>query len=245
VTWGDRWRDRLVAIAGTRRADVGERRFRSGRVTDVRVRPGGVSGRVQGSRATPFLVELAVPTLGDDQWGIVVGLLAAQLRHGARLLAGLAPEGLEAELDAAGVALFRTSVETSCGCGAPVQPCEHAAGVWAAAGHLIDDDPFVLLTLRGRGRARVLADLAAARRSREAVVEAGMPIEGLPVAGWARAREPLGDFGVPPLRLVSPERMPLRLLGDPPGWTGGVDAWALFRPLVERAAAYAHNALSS
>jgi hypothetical protein len=31
---------------------------------------------------------------------------------------------------------------------------------------------------------------------------------------------------------------PLRVLGDPPGWAGGVTAWDLFRQLVERAAAF-------
>jgi hypothetical protein len=34
---------------------------------------------------------------------------------------------------------------------------------------------------------------------------------------------------------------PLRLLGDPPGWTGGVSAGDLFAPLVIRAAAWARR----
>ncbi len=42
----------------------------------------------------------------------------------------------------------------------------HAAGVWLAAAERIAADPFALLRVRGRGRERLLAEVAATRGPR-------------------------------------------------------------------------------
>ena len=169
------WADRLRALVDERRpADAlraarGRAYERSGRVTDLRTAPGLLSARVQGSRATPYLVEVGMPVLDDRQWAVVVRTVADQARHAARLLACQAPEGLEAELERQGIRLFPHPAElhTSCGCEDPSPTCKHVAAVLEAAARRLDDDPFLLLHLRGRGRERFLADLAAARAERE------------------------------------------------------------------------------
>lgn len=246
-TWTGRWRDALDD--GTpqvaRRVNKGRGYERSGRVSDVRVHEGRLSGRVQGSKATPHLVEVDVPVFDDATWERVVGALATEVRHSAQLLAGQAPEGLEAELAAAGVTLFPSLTELSfaCPCGDAVVPCPHAAALWEAAAARLDADPFVLLRLRGRGRARLLSDLAAARR---AVTRASQPQQGidsaaLPLGGWSRAAVPLDALELP---VLPPPRTPapaLRLLGDPPVWAGAVTAWELLGPLVARAADWARE----
>jgi uncharacterized Zn finger protein len=244
--WSQRWRDLLIDAAPqiARRVTQGRQLLRSGRVTDVRVSAGMLSGRVQGSRATPHLVEIDVGVLPDDAWGRVVGVLAGQVRHSARLLAGLVPDGFDAELEGAGVDLFPDvgGLDVTCLCRDPVSLCAHAAAVWEAVAALLEADPFVLLRLRGRGRDRLLAELAAARRSGAADgAAAGVPLDRLDPEGWTRARAPLDDLHLP---AAGPSRSaaPLRVLGDPPGWAGGVSALDLFGPLVERAAAHAERA---
>lgn len=242
-SWAAQWRALLLTPDDPRAAREvvqGRAHHRSGRVTDLRVSTGALWGRVQGHRATPRTVDVAVAVLGDGEWRRVVELLAGQLRHSARLLAGLQPEGLVEELAEGGVQLLPApeDVETTCGCGRP-QPCAHAAAVWEAATDRIDADPFTLLRLRGRGRERLLAELAADR------AEPGgetpfRPVSELPVEGWSRARSPLEELHLP-VGEVGAAALPLRLLGNPPGWPGGPDADDLFDPLVDRAAEWARR----
>lgn len=243
-----RWRQRWLELlddsdpATARRIARGKGYARAGRVTDVRVTTGGVSGRVHGSKATAYPVEVTVDPLTDEQWEAVVGVLAGQVRHSAQVLAGQVSDSLEQELAQRGVRLMPTpaGIAPSCPCDDDAVLCAHVAAVWEAAGQRLAADPLVLLRLRGRGRERLLADLAAARR-RSTPSSAGIPLERLDVSGWSRLRAPLDPAG--PLvgagrsgTSVAP-RLPD--MGDPPGWEGGVSAWDLLRPLVERAAAWA------
>lgn len=240
-----RWHERWAGVLddGSERArrarQQGGAYQRSGRVTDVRVTAGAASGRVQGARATPFLVEITVGVLDDAAWSEIVGLLAAEVRHGARLLAGHTPEGLEDELAARGIALFPERVDVTSPCGER-QPCPHAAAVWHAVGDLLAADPFVLFRLRGRGRQRLLAELASARRpDGRAPVARGIPLDAVDVTSWHRASSALDDLQIPPAHPPPSPAPALRLLGDPPGWPGGVGAWDLFWPLVAEAGEYA------
>ncbi|MGH8905331.1 MAG: hypothetical protein ACRD0K_02140 [Egibacteraceae bacterium] len=239
--WVQRWRRVVDAPRLARRVAQGRQLYRSGRVSGVRASAGLLSGRAQGNRVTPYLVEVAVEELDGDGWARVVSVLAAQVSHSARLLAGLVPECLDAELDAAGVALFPKldELDVTCACGDTAAVCAHAAGVWEAAAATLESDPFLLLRLRGRGRDRLLADLAGARGDPgQQRAQAGVPVAELDVEGWACPRAPLDGLSLPEMGLPSTSAAPLKQLGDPPQWAGGVSAWDLFRPLVERAADY-------
>lgn len=241
ATWAAQWRALLSGNGerGDRAIAQGRAYQRSGRVTDLQLGTGHLSGRVQGRQATPRAVEVTVTVLGDAEWSTIGAVLARQLRYSARLLAGLEPDGLTEELAAAGVSLLpsREEVRTTCGCGR-TQPCAHAAAVWETATERIIEDPFTLLRLRGRGRERLLADLAAGRAgpSEQADVVA---VGELHATGWNTASSPLEELHLPALHLRDGAASPLRLLGDPPGWPRGPRADELMAPLVERAARWA------
>jgi uncharacterized Zn finger protein len=228
--WSHRWRA-LVDDVDPLRVARGRGYERSGRVTGLRTAPGLLTAWVQGSRATPHLVEVGLPVLDDRDWDRVVRAVAEQARHAARLLAGQAPVGLEDE----GVRLFPHPAEigSSCGCDDPSLWCKHVVAVIEAAARRLDRDPFLLLHLRGRGRERFLADLAAARGGADRPAT-GLPLAALQGLSWTSARSPLDDLTPP-----SSGEDPLARLGDPPGWAGGVTAADLFGPLVERGAAWA------
>lgn len=242
--WGEAWRELIDRhdVEVRRRLRQGHAFHRAGRTADLRVSAGRATVRVQDARATPYTPELELPALDEESWGLVVEVLAAQLRHSARLLAGHAPEGVDAELAGTGLRLFprRDEITTACDCPDRTWPCAHVAALWEALGDALDSDPFVLLRLRGRGRERLLAELADARRRRaRGEVRRAVALDELDTARWTRARDDIDGLGVP---APEPPRTPagtLRLLGDPPGWAGGVDAWQLFHPLVEGAAAWA------
>lgn len=249
-TWFQRWNELLDDGSSqvVRRLYQGRNLLRAGRVTGVQIGRGVVTASVQGFSATPMVVEITLPPLDDDQWEIVVAALASQVRHRARLLAGQVPDGLEAQLQAHGITLFprRDELDVTCRCGDAVTPCMHAAGAWLAAGDEIDADPFLLLRARGRGRERLLAESAAARSGgTDAAAAPGRPVESLQGEDWIHTHvdlEELIQAAPEPPRTVAG---PLRLLGDPPGWAGGVSAGDLFAPLVERGAAHAQSLLDN
>jgi uncharacterized Zn finger protein len=243
--WSDRWRG-LVDDAGPAtalRVSRGRAYERSGRVSDLRARPGALSARVQGSRATPYLVEVGLPVLDAAEWDRVVAAVVEQARHSARLLAGQAPEGLEDELAALGVRLFPHPAElvTGCACDDPSPTCKHVVAVVEAAATRLDDDPFLLLHLRGRGRERFLADLTAARRAAGPEPE-GISVSALSTERWTSGSVPARDV---PREVVAGPEDPLARRGDPPGWSGGVSAPDLFGPLADRGAAWAQRLLDA
>lgn len=240
--WSRRWARLLqeTDAAAARRITQGRAYQRSGRVTELRARVGGVTGRVQGSHAKPYLVEIDIPALSDDDWGRIVEVLAGQVRHHARLLAGHAPEGLDDELSALGLRLMPTRQElhTSCTCADRVWPCEHLAAVWEEITVRLDEEPFLLLRARGRGRSRLLAELSEVRRRGFADRQpSGIDPATLDTRGWATARSRLEDLELPTDRPPSTVAGTLRMLGDPPGWEGRMSAWELFSPMIRAAAA--------
>lgn len=229
--WAEHWRAQLLdSGVDARRATQGRAFQRTGRVTGVRVQPGRVSGRVQGSRATPYQVEVFVPVLDDTSWEVVTDVIARQVRHHARLLAGEVPDGLDADVRAAGGRglLELEGLEVRCACGAPDGRCAHAVALWEAVAERIASDPFVLFQIRGRGRERLLAQVGAHRRG--AGADPTMSIHDLDTARWSSAAEDPAQIHVP--RPAATDAGPLRLLGDPSGWAGGMSAWDLLSPLV-------------
>lgn len=224
-----------------RRLLQGRNLLRSGRVIGVAINRAAAVGSVQGFSATPLSVEITLPAFSDDEWSVVVGALASQVRHRARLLAGQVPDGLDSQLEAHGLSLvpLMDEVDVTCRCDDRVVPCMHAAGVWLAVAEQIDADPFVLLRLRGRGRERLLAESAAVRGAAAPSVPAGRSVAELPIAAWITAAADVDDFVPSPPAPPRTAAGPLRLLGDPPGWAGGVTAGDLFAPLVERGARWA------
>jgi uncharacterized Zn finger protein len=246
--WAQRWNDLLDDGNGqvVRRLYQGRNLLRAGRVTGVQIGRGVVTASVQGFSATPMVVEITLPVLDDRQWEVVIDALASQVRHRARLLAGQVPDGLEAQLQAHGLTLFprRDQLDVTCRCGDDVVPCMHAAGAWLAAGDDIDDDPFLLLRALGRGRERLLAESAAVRSGgADPAAPLRRSVDSLQGEDWIHTHVDLEELvqAVPePPRTVAG---PLRLLGDPPGWAGGVSAGDLFAPLVQRGAIFAQALL--
>lgn len=235
MRWITQWHDVLAVDRGAeRRLAQGRAWVRSGRVTQLRSTDGLLQGRVQGSSATPFAVDIRMDVFDAAAWAQVDDVLAGQARHHAHLLAGQAPEGLEEQLSDRGLQLLPTTreLDTSCACGRREWPCVHVAAVWQAAAARLPEDPFLVFRLRGRGRQQMLNALAGHRRDEPT----GIRLADLPARGWTAPRAPLEEIALPELEPTGDHAL-LRLLGDPPGWEGRMDARSSFGPLVEQAAA--------
>ena len=139
------------------------RRFAgSGRVGPITVSPGRIAAVVDDPDGA-FDVVVRFDVLDAGGWDRFVGQVTAEAGHLAALLDGEVPRALVRSAAVADVALLPTSgdLESDCGCPDVGDPCLHAAALCHQVAWLLDDDPFVLLLLRGRDRDTLLVDLGA------------------------------------------------------------------------------------
>lgn len=224
-----------------RQRDAGRLRA-AGRVMSLRVDPGGVEGRVQGSHARPHLVELLVDPWSDDEWHAVGELLGRQARHYARLLAGQLPDQFDAVLTGLGLSLVPRADEWTlrCTCTEGV-PCTHQMAVWLEARERLEDDPYLITRLRGRSREQLLSEIRDQRTSGSDTV----PLDELDTDGWSRAHVHPSEVPLPPVRRPTTDAGALRMLGEPPGWAGPTAADAMFTPAIVAAADRARRLLEA
>jgi uncharacterized Zn finger protein len=133
---------------------------RSGRVGQISVEPGRFVAAVEDEHGL-WAVLGTVPQLDDPAAETLVETVAAEAGRVAALLAGDLPHALVEHAEEAGVELLPYGGElgSSCTCDAWADPCPHALAVMYQLAWLIDDDPFVLLHLRGLARDELLARL--------------------------------------------------------------------------------------
>lgn len=251
--WADRWIEALVDLMDSRRLGRGRSYARRGQVLDIDIGPGEVTSRVQGSRARPYKVSIRLRPLSDRQWDAVFDALAEQAIYAAQLLAGEMPPDIGEVFDSVRVSLFPESVgdlKTSCSCPDWANPCKHIAAVYYLLGESFDQDPFLLLTLRGRSQEEVAAELRGRRaQSADAVGESGVPytpgaVEEVETAALEASLDGFWDLGAEAediaLALAAPqvEMALLKRLGVP----GFVDArgfWAQMERVYDEVTARA------
>ena len=177
--WADRWIQALVKLMDSKRLGRGRSYARRGQVLDIDIGPGEITSRVQGSRPRPYNVCIRLHPLSDRQWDAVFDALAKEAIYAAQLLAGEMPPDIGEVFDTVRVPLFPESVgdlKTSCSCPDWANPCKHIAAVYYLLGERFDQDPFLLLTLRGRSKEEVAAELRGRRaQGADAVGESGVP----------------------------------------------------------------------
>ncbi|WP_455567391.1 SWIM zinc finger family protein [Streptomyces bottropensis] len=256
--WGNAWVTALEEGAlDPARLARGRGYADKGRVDAITVTPGLVLAYVHGSRARPYRVQLRLRTLDDDEWDRFLDAAAEQPAHIAALLDKELPQTLAGPgpgpgpgagagatpRSGRGVRLLPGpgELEPRCSCPDFGHPCKHAAALCYQTARLLDEDPFVLLLLRGRGERELLDALSrrnAARAARAAQEQEPAPQPGI------RARDALAPRALPPLPAPlppppHPEQPPVY-----PAAPGGPDPFALDQ-LATDAAARAHALLTT
>ncbi|OZM78576.1 SWIM zinc finger family protein [Pseudonocardia sp. MH-G8] len=134
------------------------RRFAgSGRIGPITVSPGRIAATVDDPDGS-YDVVVHLAELTGAEWERFADQVRAEAGHLAALLDREVPRSLVRSADAADVALLPTigDLESECDCPDIGDPCQHAAALCHQAAWLLDDDPFVLLLLRGRGAEELL-----------------------------------------------------------------------------------------
>ncbi|MFF4406507.1 SWF or SNF family helicase [Streptomyces sp. NPDC001262] len=224
--WGRAWLQALedTALDGEQ-VRAGRRHARAGAVGAVSVRPGRVTALVRDRDGSPYRADVMVQQLAQDDWDRFMDLVADRAEHLAALLDRDLPPHLAEDTAAAGVDLLPGigDLEPECACGA-WDHCAHTAALCHQVARLLDQDPFVLLLLRGHGEREVLDELQARSAARTAGPAAKVPA-GVPAREvFARHRRTATLPAPPPL--VDASGRPPALSGDRPA-PPGLDVAAL------------------
>ncbi|MFC8825860.1 SWIM zinc finger family protein [Streptomyces sp. NPDC057137] len=165
--WGNAWVESMEdAALDPARLRRGRAYAGGGHVDAITVTPGRVMAYVHGSRPRPYRTEIRLRTLGDADWEDLMDAAAARPDHIAALLDKDMPHALAASAD-----LLPTAGDLTPDCSCPDDgfPCKHAAALCYQTARLLDEDPFVLFLMRGRGEHEILADLTRRNATRSAV----------------------------------------------------------------------------
>ncbi|MFI0239197.1 SWF or SNF family helicase [Streptomyces sp. NPDC016845] len=172
--WGLAWLKALEDTAlDLQQLKAGRRLARAGAVGAVSVRPGRVTAVVEDRGGAVHRSDVLLQRLDEDDWDRFLGMAVERAGHIAALLDRDMPPHLVEDAAAAGVELLPGigDLEPSCDCDA-WDHCAHTAALSYQLARLLDQDPFVLLLLRGRGEHALLDEIqarTAARPETEAV----------------------------------------------------------------------------
>ncbi|MFD9438695.1 SWIM zinc finger family protein [Streptomyces sp. NPDC060006] len=238
--WGNAWVAALEEMAlDAARLGRGKTYAGQGHVDAITVTPGLVLAYVHGSRPRPYRVQIRMRTLPDDDWERFLDTAAEHPGH----IAALLDKDLPQSLADSGVGLLPGpgDLVPRCSCPDSGHPCKHAAALCYQTARLLDEDPFVLLLLRGRGERELLDELSRrnatlAARSARSTREPALP--------GVLARDAVEPRTLPPLPVPLP---PPPHPEQPPAYPaspGGPDPFALDQ-LATDAAARAHALLTT
>lgn len=169
--WGQAWCRNLEQYADFEsRLDRGKRYVRTGAVLDLKIQKGRVLAKVQGSRKTPYKVEIRISPLSEEKCQKILEKCGKRIENLEALATGNFPAELK-ELFMGQEGLFPTPKEISFACSCPdwALMCKHVAAVLYGIGARLDSQPTLFFELRGVDIDRFL-DVAVANKV-EAMLE--------------------------------------------------------------------------
>ncbi len=123
--------------------------MKAGTVIDLQIKKGRIEARVQGSRKTPYKVEIRISPLSQESCDKIIEKCGRRIENMESLIKGEFPSDLQ-ELFTAKDGLFPSPKEISFNCSCPdwAIMCKHVAAVMYGIGVRFDENPF-FFELRG------------------------------------------------------------------------------------------------
>ena len=230
--WSRRFVDILENICDGGRLARGRSYARKGQVLGFDLSAGLVEGQVQGSRPEPYRVRIAIEAYDEAAWAAVSQALGEQALYRAALLAGEMPHEIVDVFAGLDLPLFPSSLNMTCSCPDWGLPCKHLSAVLYVLAEAFDDDPFLVLAWRGRGREELLSALRGLPDPEPAADPLAVPDVPLdsrltdfftPGISLSRLRER-------PRRVATPPELLLRALDPPPVRVRHIPLVDLLRP---------------
>lgn len=158
--WSKRWLNFIENSIDDVSLIRGKTYARRGQVLSIDIQQGMIVASVQGSRRTPYQVRLGFDTVSDDGKSQLLHKFREHASFVASLLAGEMPEALVFAFDECGTRLFPEAGDVrrfKCSCPDETEPCKHIVAVLLLLGEVFDDDPFLILKLRGVDKDRLIS----------------------------------------------------------------------------------------
>ena len=149
--WGQAWCENLEKYADYgSRLERGRRYVRNGTVIDLKIRKGKIEAKVQGTRSTPYKVEIRISPLSEERCQEIIEQCGRRIENMESLIQGEFPEELK-ELFTGKDGLFPMPKEISFNCSCPdwALMCKHVAATMYGIGVRLDENPFYFFELRG------------------------------------------------------------------------------------------------
>ncbi|MGV9678158.1 SWIM zinc finger family protein [Nocardia sp. NPDC003482] len=143
--WGRSFIEAIEDVADAGRLARGRSYARSGQVVTYHLEPGAVSAEVQGSQPRPFAAALTMRKLRDERLDELIELV----RGTPGMLAQLASGALPKELGPLLLPTTAAELDFACTCPDSGWPCKHVAALCYIIAERLDEQPSVMLVLRG------------------------------------------------------------------------------------------------
>lgn len=258
--WSLRWIEALGENIDSGRMSRAKTYARKGQVVDIDISCGLVTASVQGSGAKPYKVKLTFPAADKTQEALIFERFKESASFAAELLAGEMPRETEDIFKEAELPLFldrRSMLSLRCSCPDSATLCKHIAAVLILLAEVIDDDPFLLLKIRGIDKEKLMDTLTSENVQEDEnwfddlyaesdyTVTGGSDVEdpsdisdisqntNLPLdESWygRKVAFPLREIGGKDGTLTA-----IEVMTDFPFWRGGAPFKQMIKPMYERA----------
>lgn len=173
--WGQAWCNNLEHYADfASRLDRGKRYVRTGTVIDLKIQNGKIIARVQGTRKTPYRVEIRISPLTETKCQNIFDQ-CEKIDTLEKLLSGDFSEEMKGLFQGEN-GLFPNPSEISFQCSCPdwALMCKHVAAALYGVGARLDENPALFFELRGIDIGRFV-DVALANRVERMLENAQKP----------------------------------------------------------------------
>ncbi|MFR9529037.1 MAG: SNF2-related protein, partial [Rikenellaceae bacterium] len=221
--WGEAWLRSLDNIDYSNRLPRGATYARNGSVKSVNIRGNSISAAVQGSRRTPYRVNIIIPPFFEDD---IERLTSELLKHPiiiSRLLNRQLDPSIMDIASSCGLKIFPrqwTDFKMQCSCPDWAVPCKHLAAAIYMVSREIDNNPFLAFGIHN-------VDLIKEIQKRGVVIEQKQALEVLDFSSLIEKRTPKeAKEIVPTSRRVNLSSLPdiaepmISILPDEPTFCG-------------------------
>lgn len=227
--WAAAWLAFMESLRMGARLGRGRAYALSGQVMELSVTAGRCEAVVQGASRDPYSCVISFDVPDDETRETIISRLRARPLTLAQLLVRNLPRSIDRIFRAAGFPLIPTadnSFEVSCSCPDPTPMCKHIAATLFLLTEAFEQDPLLLLSLRGISRDDLLdyrgADGAANLKSQISdFIKFEKPAVGAECEAemfWGRGQEALDDYGS--VAATGGRAALARRLGSIPFWRG-------------------------
>lgn len=150
--WGKAWCDNIDIYADfDNRLPRGRSYVRSGCVIDLKIEYGVIRALVVGSRPRPYKIQIDIKPFNDKEIKAFEDKCRNNFESVEDFINGRFPDFFKEYFTSSSLNLFPKVREMTFSCSCPdwAELCKHVAAVLYGIGRKLDDDPMLLLRLRG------------------------------------------------------------------------------------------------